>query len=1293
MEARVGMKFSETPFCTNLFGCFADNEHAHIVYEYAERGDMFTYLGKLNAYEARVLSFQLLSSVRQIHSKGYAHRDISLENIFVQANRFPDTAPAISSSQHSWLSPPFAGPISTNPEPMSADVRKAGIQNCSVVATNTQYDNAADSNSLKQSYTVPTCESAPLLQLQSQISFPSHVYNTYVNKNGIISDKCYLSVRIGDFAQSVRWRSSSNPENLLLCKGVCGKKYYAPPELKSDSLYDPRCVDVFACGVCIFMMFVGCPPWKSTDDDSRYQVMRAHGLGHLLSLWGFQNKIPPDVLHLVEKMVSNNPRKRPNIDECLSHKAFKGFSYHYYPTLNPLSDYLSTWFKSILSHAVNQSDGAQHPNSNSNINNEDETLVRAVRSSLSKKDFSCFFVPPKIIMEVLMELQNKENQSRFNSSKITNELSSSNNQAIQASNDDGEDSDNVDDTDENGGASVPLPYTPQCASTGSRMRFSTCPSSSAVNESNNLNALTQSQTLSHLACSQSVAVGSHPSNGWGISPLTPSSERRDQQQVSSQLVGGVVTPSRVSVSSRTLISLPGSLKRGNLNRSFDPATMQFQNQVIASHSFFHQSGSSRTAYSNMSQISSSANYFQNMNTTNNNFISDGDSIGQHLHHTNDHSSPASPVSSRYHNNNSLNNTMTSNPFGLSNNYPLLQNSGDDLSPKTKFNNNSSSTNNNNGVLSTSAHYDSYFNANNINTTNSSGEMCSPNFHPNSTVNSSMSLNNCSNNNTFAPSPSDPADPYFNNNNNKLSKYQNSSFIPPALGVFSIENTSATTGNGHNISLATSTANSIHAPNHRSNNNNGTADLMTPSGSCGRGMQRKETLKSTASRVTFDHSVLTEERRRSSLKHNNALNLQQINNYSSNNNIGSVNNNSQGFKSQLYLHHLGITDDTTSVDDVALLLTPNAAHVLYQSPSRSNINENLQDKLASGIISNDNSSHAPLNVDEMERSVGCDSPPTSSPLSASPVLYQGSLIAAHLTNNNNNNKELSNFNIEMTSMSLNNNNNSYNSSSYPLHNNKSMNIGLGIPPGNDIYHQNNNISIHNNALSYASGFQSIGHPLLERYFSPNQQSQQNTNNVSSHNQQHISKPVISTPTKSGIYTLPPSSSSFIGMSSNIRATLSTPTLPPVISPSTQPHNININNNSYPLQNSFAKHNGGEMPVDDDIYHPYNNNTSQQHIQYQPSIYPTYNSKPTSPFNPSSNCSASALSPAVQLTPSIAGKNVNYHPSLGSHAPSSNNNNNNNNNTNSAGSASVRGGLNAVHSRTNFSFVNLNDANRK
>ena len=72
--------------------------------------------------------------------------------------------------------------------------------------------------------------------------------------------------------------------------GYVGKDYYRAPEIYGrGALYLPAPTDIFAVGVCIFVMVTGRPIWKKAQTpDSIYLFVRSRGFRAIANQWKLQ---------------------------------------------------------------------------------------------------------------------------------------------------------------------------------------------------------------------------------------------------------------------------------------------------------------------------------------------------------------------------------------------------------------------------------------------------------------------------------------------------------------------------------------------------------------------------------------------------------------------------------------------------------------------------------------------------------------------------------------------------------------------------------------------------------------------------------------------------------------------------------------------------------------------------------------------------------------------------------------------------------------------------------------------
>ena len=99
-----------------------------------------------------------------------------------------------------------------------------------------------------------------------------------------------------------------------------GTAYYIAPEvLKED--YDEKC-DVWSCGVILYIMLCGYPPFNGATDDEIFDKVRIGEFDYPKEEW---DNISKDARDLVQHMLTLDPKKRYSIGECLTHPWFQKY--------------------------------------------------------------------------------------------------------------------------------------------------------------------------------------------------------------------------------------------------------------------------------------------------------------------------------------------------------------------------------------------------------------------------------------------------------------------------------------------------------------------------------------------------------------------------------------------------------------------------------------------------------------------------------------------------------------------------------------------------------------------------------------------------------------------------------------------------------------------------------------------------------------------------------------------------------------------------------------------------------
>ena len=134
-----------------------------------------------------------------------------------------------------------------------------------------------------------------------------------------------FNLKIADFGFAVQYK---NETGLIPLMDPCGTPGYAAPEVFYKSAYNGAAVDVFNCGIILFILMTGCPPFGNAgpqkallyshiaakDFDSYWKVFEGH----------FNMSFSAEFQDLMNAMLAFAPEERPTIEEIKGHGWFNG---------------------------------------------------------------------------------------------------------------------------------------------------------------------------------------------------------------------------------------------------------------------------------------------------------------------------------------------------------------------------------------------------------------------------------------------------------------------------------------------------------------------------------------------------------------------------------------------------------------------------------------------------------------------------------------------------------------------------------------------------------------------------------------------------------------------------------------------------------------------------------------------------------------------------------------------------------------------------------------------------------
>ena len=131
-------------------------------------------------------------------------------------------------------------------------------------------------------------------------------------ENILLEDKSSdLVVKIIDWGCAMSFKKNEKMHN------ADGTPYYIAPEVLEGN-YDEKC-DVWSCGVILYIMLCGYPPFNGETDDEILQAVKKGTFDFPKEEWG---TVSQDAKDLINKMLTYEPTKRVSALDCLSQSWF-----------------------------------------------------------------------------------------------------------------------------------------------------------------------------------------------------------------------------------------------------------------------------------------------------------------------------------------------------------------------------------------------------------------------------------------------------------------------------------------------------------------------------------------------------------------------------------------------------------------------------------------------------------------------------------------------------------------------------------------------------------------------------------------------------------------------------------------------------------------------------------------------------------------------------------------------------------------------------------------------------------
>jgi len=110
---------------------------------------------------------------------------------------------------------------------------------------------------------------------------------------------------------------------LIAGQPFSGKHYCMSPEIYEQIAFDGHAIDMWAVGVCLYVMLIGRRPWESpTVQEDSFRHMTNGYMGVLLNeriLPHYNVHLSTDVIDLLQRMLFNDPTVRLSLQQVRRH--------------------------------------------------------------------------------------------------------------------------------------------------------------------------------------------------------------------------------------------------------------------------------------------------------------------------------------------------------------------------------------------------------------------------------------------------------------------------------------------------------------------------------------------------------------------------------------------------------------------------------------------------------------------------------------------------------------------------------------------------------------------------------------------------------------------------------------------------------------------------------------------------------------------------------------------------------------------------------------------------------------
>jgi serine/threonine-protein kinase HSL1 (negative regulator of Swe1 kinase) len=137
-----------------------------------------------------------------------------------------------------------------------------------------------------------------------------NIHHRDLKPENILLDRESMTIKIVDFGMA-----ALQPSGKQLTT-PCGSPHYAAPEVIQTKAYDGAMADTWSCGVILFVMLVGTPPFNYNGDEKHLRYL-FRDIAH--ANYTMPDHLSNEAKNLISRILVPDPRKRITIEQIWEH--------------------------------------------------------------------------------------------------------------------------------------------------------------------------------------------------------------------------------------------------------------------------------------------------------------------------------------------------------------------------------------------------------------------------------------------------------------------------------------------------------------------------------------------------------------------------------------------------------------------------------------------------------------------------------------------------------------------------------------------------------------------------------------------------------------------------------------------------------------------------------------------------------------------------------------------------------------------------------------------------------------